>query len=54
MLISVGHDIFYNFSSGVINAKHKGKNPFFVAHFHKVFRPRPLIPFDVCPTFCGE
>ena len=33
ILVSVGHDIFYNFSSGVINAKNKGKKPFFCSPF---------------------
>ena len=43
MNISVRHDIFYNFSSGVINGENKGKL-FFVAHIHKVFRQSPLTP----------
>ena len=54
MHISVRHDIFYNFSSGVINVKNKEKNPAFVAHFHKVFRPHPLMPFDLPPRFCAK
>ena len=53
MHISVRHDIFYNFSSGVINVKNKEKKKFFVAHFYKVFRPRPLTPFDLLPNSCA-
>ena len=45
--ISVRHDIFYNFSSGVKNIENKKKS-FFVVHFHKLFRQRPLMPFDSC------
>ena len=46
MRISVTHGILYNFSSGKINVENKEKKPFFVAHFHKFFRPRPLMSFD--------
>ena len=51
MHISVRHDIFCNFSSGVINVKNKDKKPFFAAHFHKVLMPRPLTPFDYTSSF---
>ena len=55
MHISVRHDIFYNLSNGVINVENKEKKPrFFVAHFHKVFRPCPLRPFDLRPKFCTK
>ena len=54
MHVSVRHDIFYNFSSGVINVKNKEKNPILVAHFRKVFRPHPLTPLDLCPKFCTK
>ena len=54
MHIIVRHDIFYNFSSGVVSVKNKEKKSFFVAHFHKVFRPRPLSPFDSRPRFCAK
>ena len=49
MHISVRHDIFYDFSSGIINVKNKEKKTIFVAHFHKVFKPRPLTSFDLRP-----
>ena len=50
MHISVRHDIVYNFSSGMSkiifeNVENK-KKTFFAAHFFKVFRPRPLMPFE--------
>ena len=51
MHISKRHDIFYNFSSGVINVKNKEKVNFFVAHFHKVFRLHPPTPIDYAPSF---
>ena len=54
MHISVRHDTFYNFSSGVISVENKENNPFFVTHFHNVFRPRPLTPFDFHPKFCAK
>ena len=54
MHISVRHNIFYNFSYGVINVENKKKNSFFVVHFHKVFRPRPLMHFDLRPKFCAK
>ena len=47
MHISVRHDIFYYFASGVLNIKNEEKKIDFVAHFHKVFRPRLLTPFDL-------
>ena len=47
MHISVRHDIFYYFASGVLNIKNEEKKIAFVAHFHKVFRPRLLTPFDL-------
>ena len=47
MHISVRHCTFYNFSRSIINVKNKDKRPYFVAHFHKVFRPRPLTVFDL-------
>ena len=47
MHISVRHCTFYNFSRGVINVKNKDKKPYYVAHFHKVFRPHPLTVFDL-------
>ena len=47
MYISVTHYTFYNFSRGVINVENKDKKPYFVAHFRKVFRPRPLTPFNL-------
>ena len=31
----------------------KEKNTF-VAHFHKVFRPRPLTPFELRPKFWAK
>ena len=51
MHISVRHDIFCNFSSCVINVENKDKKPFFVSHFHKVLRPRPLTPFVYASSF---
>ena len=54
MHISIRHDIFYNFSSTVINVENKEKNPFFIAYFHKVFRPCLLTPFDLHPKFCAK
>ena len=54
MYISERHGIFYNFSSSAINVKNKDKEPFFIAHFHKVFRPRPLTPFDLHFKFCTK
>ena len=54
MHISVRHDMFYKFSIGVINVENKEKRPIFVAHFRKVFRPRPLRPFDLCPKCCTK
>ena len=55
MDISVRHDIFYNFSSGIINVKNKEKNLFFfTAHFRKVFIPCPLTSIDLCPKFCAK
>ena len=54
MHITVTHDIFYNFSSGVINVENKGKKQFFVAHFHKVLRPCPLAFFDLRVKFCTK
>ena len=54
MHISVRHDMFYKFPIGVINVENKEKRPVFVAHFRKVFRSRPLPPFDLCPTFCTK
>ena len=49
--ISVSHDHFYNFSSGVINVERK--KTFFVAYFH-VFRPRFLTPFDLHHKFVSH
>ena len=43
MHISVRHDIFYNFSSGVINFKNIDT---FLVH--------PLTPFDLHLTFCTK
>ena len=54
MHISVRHDIFYNFSSGVKNVENKEKKPFFVGHFHKFLRLHPLTPFDSRPKFCAK
>ena len=54
MHISVRHGIFYNFSSDAINDENKDKKPVFLAHFHKVFRPRPLTPFDLHLKFCAK
>ena len=51
MHISLRHNIFYNFSSGVINVENKDKKPFFAAHFHKVLMPHPLTPFDYTSSF---
>ena len=47
MHISVRQGAFYNFSRGVIDVKNKDKKPYFVAHFHKVFRPHPLTLFNL-------
>ena len=47
MYISVTHCTFYNFSKGEINFENKDKKPYFVAHFHKVFNPRSLTPFNL-------
>ena len=50
MDISVRHDIFYNFSSGVINVKNKEKNLFFLLPifirflFHALWRPSIYAP----------
>ena len=54
MHISVRHDIFYYFASGVLNIKNEEKKIAFVAHFHKVFRPRPLKLSDLRPKFCAK
>ena len=54
MHVILRHDIFYNFSSGVINVESQVKNPFFVAHVHKVFRPCPLTPFDLRRKFYAK
>ena len=54
MHISVRHDVFHNFLSAVINVQNKRQNPFLVAHFHKFFRPHPLMPFDARLTFCAK
>ena len=54
MHTSVRHDVFYNFSSRVTNVENKDKKPFFIVHFHKVLRPRPLTPFDLRLTFCSK
>ena len=35
-------------------SKIEKKKKFFVAHFHKFFRPRPLTPFDSRPKFCAN
>ena len=51
MHISVRHDIFLNFSSGVINVKNKEKKLLFVAHLHEVFKLRFLTPFDPSSKF---
>ena len=54
MHISVSHNIFYNLSSGVVNFENKDKKPFFVAHFHKILRLRPLTPFDLRLKFSSK
>ena len=46
MHISVIHDIFYHFSSGVMNVENKENNPLFVTHYCKVFIPCPLTLLD--------
>ena len=51
--ISVSHDHFYNFSSGVITVENKEKKTFFAAYFH-VFRPRFLTPFDLHHKFVSD
>ena len=53
MFISVRHDKFYNFSSDLINVKNKEKTAF-EAHFHKLYRPRPLTPSNLHPKFCAK
>ena len=47
MYINVTRCTFYNFSRGVINVENKNKKSHFVAHFHKVFRPRLLTLFNL-------
>ena len=47
MYLSVTHCTFYSFSRGVINVENKDKKSYFVAHFHKVFRPHSLTPFNL-------
>ena len=57
MHISVRHGIFYNFSKRVINVHkkiNKDKTRFFVAHFYKDFRSRPLVPLDLSLNFCTK
>ena len=54
MHIIARHDIFYKFSSSVINVKNKEKEIFFVAHFHNVFRQHLLTPIDLCPKICSK
>ena len=41
MHVSVRHDLFYNFSSGVMNVKNKEKNPVFCSPLSKGFYATP-------------
>ena len=34
--------------------KMKKERTIFIAHFHNVFRPHPLTPFDLCPKFLSQ
>ena len=52
MHISGRYDVFNDFQSDVIHVENKENNSFFVTHFHIVFRPYPLTPFDKHPKFC--
>ena len=54
-ILSVRHDIYYNFPSGIINVENKGNDsPFFVTRFCEVFRSYPPTPFDNRPKFCTK
>ena len=54
MHINVRHDIFYNFSSGVINVENKEKTHFLQPIFVRCLVPHPLMPFDSSPKFCTK